>query len=158
MMGSKNYNNNNSGGGGGGGAQRSLDELISDRALESKLEFDDEEVDPNIPDFIDLAKASSTTPIGDGSSVVGEIGKKKQRRAERVANAIAAKEAEESEKSFLYNIPQILNEKGEVSAIKILEQGAWTGIFLLIGWEVYINSPLFERAAPMAPIVYELLM
>mmetsp|Transcript_919 Transcript_919/g.2334 ORF Transcript_919/g.2334 Transcript_919/m.2334 type:complete len:293 (-) Transcript_919:154-1032(-) len=152
MMGSGNVN-----------AARSLDELISDRTLENRLEFD-EKGDPGIPDFVDLARASSTPQSYDSSAsasdspATAEIGKKKQRRAERVANAIAAKEAEESEKSFLSSIPQFLNEKGEVSPIKILEQGAWTGIFLLIGWEVYINSPLFERAAPMAPIVYEILM
>ena len=31
---------------------------------------------------------------------------------------------------------------------------AWVGIASLIGWEAFINSPLFERAAPLAPVVY----
>lgn len=35
---------------------------------------------------------------------------------------------------------------------------AWAGIYILIGWEFYINSPLFERAAPLAPVVFEILM
>lgn len=35
---------------------------------------------------------------------------------------------------------------------------AWLGIFLLVGWEFYLNSPLFDRAAPMAPVLYEILM
>lgn len=35
---------------------------------------------------------------------------------------------------------------------------AWLGIYLLIGWEVYINSPLFDRAAPLAPLVFEIVM
>ncbi len=34
---------------------------------------------------------------------------------------------------------------------------AWLGIILLIVWEAYINSPLFERAAPLAPVVFELV-
>ena len=34
---------------------------------------------------------------------------------------------------------------------------AWIGIVLLIVWEAYINSPFFERAAPMAPVVFELV-
>lgn len=41
---------------------------------------------------------------------------------------------------------------------QLLEQGAWLGIYSLVGWEVYINTPLFDRAGPMAPIVYEFLM
>uniref|UniRef100_A0A6U9XS66 Uncharacterized protein n=1 Tax=Pseudo-nitzschia australis TaxID=44445 RepID=A0A6U9XS66_9STRA len=145
--------------GSGNKASRTLDELISDRALESKFEFD-EKGDPGIPDFVDLAQASSTTPTysaDDPLSTAG-VGTKKQRRAERVANAIAAKEAEEEQKPFLAQFPQFLNEKGDVSAIKVLEQGAWVGIFILIGWEVFINSPFFDRAGPMAPIVYEILM
>ena len=110
--------------GSGSSGSKTVDELISDRALESKLEFDDNG-DASIPDFVDLAQASSTTPTysPDDPSMTAGVGKKKQRRAERVANAIAAREAEEEEKSFLENFPQFLNEKGEVSAIKILEQG-----------------------------------
>mmetsp|Transcript_43098 Transcript_43098/g.89731 ORF Transcript_43098/g.89731 Transcript_43098/m.89731 type:complete len:273 (-) Transcript_43098:24-842(-) len=145
--------------GSGNMSSRSLDELISNRALENKLEFD-EKGDPSIPDFVDLARASSTTPTYDAESSLSTagVGKKKQRQAERIAKAIAAKEAEAPVESFLSNVPQFLNEKGEVSAIKILEQGAWVGIFILVGWEVYINSPLFDRAAPLAPLVYEILM
>jgi hypothetical protein len=41
---------------------------------------------------------------------------------------------------------------------QILENGAWIGIALLILWELYLNSPFFERAAPMAPVVYDLLL
>jgi len=110
--------------GSGNTAEKSLDELISDRALESKFEFDEKE-DPSIPDFVDLAQASSTTPSSSYGSDIpgGGTGKKKQRQAERVANAIAAKEAEKPVESFLESVPQFLNEKGDVSAIKILEQG-----------------------------------
>lgn len=107
--------------GSGNMAASSVNELLFDRSLESKFEFDDAG-DPNIPDFVDLAKASSTTPTYS-SSAEGGMGKKKQRQAERVANAIAAKEAEQSEEPFLKNFPQLLDEKGNVSFIKILEQG-----------------------------------
>lgn len=143
----------------GSQAARTLDELISDRELENKFEFD-EKGDASIPDFVDLAQASSTTPTyspDDGLETAG-LGTKKQRRAERVANAIAAKEEEEEQKPFLSKFPKFLNEKGEVSATYILEEGAWLGIYTLVGWEIYINSPLFDRAGPMAPIVYEILM
>lgn len=110
--------------GSGRATASSLDELISDRALESKFEFD-EKGDPNIPDFVELAQASSTTPSSSSVSAIpgGGIGKKKQRQAERVANAIAAKEAEAPAESFLSKFPQFLNEKGDVSGVKILEQG-----------------------------------
>lgn len=133
---------------------RSLDELITDRSLESKFEFEDSG-DPEIPDFIQLAKESSSSLDGSiPSSGTGMT--KKQRQAERVANAIRLKEEEEQEgKTFLSNYPKFLNEKGEVSGVKILEQGAWLGIYLLIGWEFYINSPLFDRATTAnAPIVF----
>lgn len=139
-------------------SNKSLDELISDRSIESRFEFE-EKGDSSIPDFVDLAQASSTTPTysPDSPSSAGG-GKKKQRQAERVARAIAAKEAEEEEKSILEKyFPQLLNEKGNFSAIKLTEQGAWVGIFALVAWEVYINSPLFERAAPLAPVVFELV-
>jgi len=148
----------------GNAAERSLDELITDRSLENKFEFDEPE-DPNIPDFIQLAKESSSSSpspspsLNDGTVLGGGMGKKKQRQAERIANAIRVKEEEKKEGSnILSNIPSFLNEKGEVSGVKILEQGAWLGIYSLVGWEVYINSPLFDRAGPMAPIVYEILM
>ena len=50
--------------------------------------------------------------------------------------------------------PKEIPEKKEINYLKILENSTWVGIGLLVLWEVYINSPLFERAAPMAPIVY----
>lgn len=41
---------------------------------------------------------------------------------------------------------------------QLLENGAWIGIALLILWELYLNSPFFERAAPMAPVVYDVFL
>ena len=103
---------------------RPLNELIQDRELESQFEFD-EKGDPSIPDFVDLAKASTTTPTYDSTSTTPETGKKKARQAERISKAIAAKEAEEKENSnFIADyFPQFLDEKGKVSEVKILEQG-----------------------------------
>lgn len=46
------------------------------------------------------------------------------------------------------------DETKEVNYLKLLENGTWAGIGALFLWEIYINSPLFDRAAPMAPIVY----
>jgi hypothetical protein len=128
---------------------QSLSELISDRSLESKFEFDDTVVDKSIPDFTDFAAMSDTTPQDP------VLGKKKARQAERRANAIQAREAEEETK---LDLPFVTDEKGNFSTIKFLEAGAWAGIGLLVIWEVYINSPLFNRAAPMAPVVFELYM
>lgn len=130
--------------------EKSLEQLISDRSLESKLEFD-EVADSSIPDFTSFAKASSSGGEGEPAT----MGKKKARQAERRAAAILAKEEEEE---VQLNLPFVSDEEGNVSAIKVLEAGAWLGIFLLIGWEIYLNSPFFERSAPMAPVVFELYM
>jgi hypothetical protein len=105
---------------------RSIKELISDRSLERKLDFDDTG-DASIPDFAQLTQASSSSSPIDESVVL--MGKKKQRQAERRANAIKAKEDDEDQKSFLSSIPFIQNEKGEVSPIKILESGGKCLVF-----------------------------
>ncbi len=103
---------------------QSIDELLMDRSLEKRLEFE-EKGDPSIPDFVDLASASTSTPTYSPDNLANAgVGKKKQRQAERVARAIAAKEAAEPEESFLAKyFPQLLDEKGNFSAIKVLEQG-----------------------------------
>lgn len=118
---------------------RSVNQLIADRSLEKAFEFDEEE-DASLPDLAVMAKEN-------------EKGKKKARRNARVAAAVAKKEDEE-QPNPLASIPFITDEKGEVSAVKILESGAWLGIFALVGWEFYINSPLFERAAAPAPFLF----
>jgi hypothetical protein len=99
---------------------RSVQELLSDRSLESRFQFDDSG-DASIPDFTQLAEASSSSP-GDGISGVPTMGKKKQRQAERRANALKATE-EEKQDNPLLNIAFIKNEKGQISPIKILEAG-----------------------------------
>ena len=127
--------------------------------------IDDTNVKEDLPSLGQLAGkkgrgggVGSTEPSSPGSFVVEQkVGSKRARAEARRAAAIEAERAAEEEKSFLQKVPQFLDEKGEVSPIKILESGTWVGIGILVLWEVYINSPFFERAAPMAPVVYELL-
>eukprot|EP00521_Asterionellopsis_glacialis_P015075 CAMPEP_0195293292 /NCGR_PEP_ID=MMETSP0707-20130614/12102_1 /TAXON_ID=33640 /ORGANISM="Asterionellopsis glacialis, Strain CCMP134" /LENGTH=252 /DNA_ID=CAMNT_0040353969 /DNA_START=80 /DNA_END=838 /DNA_ORIENTATION=- len=120
---------------------KSMKELLNDRSLESKFEF--EEVEDPLPDLADFRagkpKVNANTNRGGNRGAPEEDG----------PNEILMS---------LRNIPVIgdpIDEKGEISAVKLLETGAWLGIFLLVGWEIYINSPLFDRAAPMIPAVYE---
>ena len=124
----------------------SIRDLLLDRSLEAKFEFDEEEVDDSLPDLIALSKAR-----GD------ELGEKKTgRKAERRAAAIAAKQAEPE--PLFANLPFVSNDEGKVRPVKVLEAGAWAGIILLFTWEIYLNSPFFDRAAPMAPVVFESLV
>ena len=123
---------------------RSVKELLSDRSLESKFQFDESDQGESLPDLPSVAAAPK--PMSE----------KRRKQAERKAKAQAMASMQAEETSFLPpNLPlDITNDKGEIQPIKVLEAGAWLGIALLILWEVYINSPLFERAAPMAPVVY----
>ena len=127
-----------------GGA--SLGDLLNDRSLEAKFEFDTPEGSDDLPDLLGPQFRQPTAP-----------GKKKARQAARQA-AAQARTQEEEFSNPLANLPFLLNEKGEVSGVKILESGAWLGIGLLLLWEVYINSPFFERAAPLIPVVYDILL
>jgi hypothetical protein len=124
----------------------SVRDLLMDRSLESKLEFDEVEVDNSLPDLLALSRERGDQPVGT----------KKARKAERRAAALAAKEAEPE--SIFANLPFVSNDEGKVRPVKILEAGAWAGIILLFAWEVYLNSPFFDRAAPMAPVVFESLV
>jgi hypothetical protein len=123
----------------------SIEALIGDRSLESKFEFEGEEEDISIPDFTTFAKAS-------GATQELEVGKKKARQTDRRAAAIQAKEAAEEDIPLFQFLR---DEKGKISPIKILETGAWAGIYSLIGWELFLNSPLFERLAPVIPVIFE---
>jgi Protein of unknown function (DUF2839) len=134
---------------------KSVKELLSDRSLESKLEFLDSvgPVDSSLPDLLAPLRGKQVElPIvpTDGSS-------KRERQASRRAAVQAAAEKEE-EDSILSKLPLIRDEKGQISAIKILENATWVCIGLLVVWEIYLNSPFFERAGPMAPIVYQFLL
>jgi len=40
------------------------------------------------------------------------------------------------------------------STIDAVTKRTWAALYALIAWEVYINSPFFELAAPLSLIVY----
>jgi len=85
---------------------RSVDQLIADRSLEKTFEFD-EPGDDTLPDLAVLAKEQET-------------GRKRTLRDARVAAALERKSEEEKEGGNpLANIPFFVDEKGEVSAIKV---------------------------------------
>lgn len=132
---------------------RSIDELISDRSLEKKFQFDDEPENDSLPDLAAIAKQQSGSG-GNGN----EMGRKRSKQGARIAAAKARKAVEEEEANPLKNIPFITDEDGEVSVLKILETGTWVGIGLLVLWEIYINSPLFDRQAPLAPFIYDIYL
>lgn len=133
---------------------RSIKELIADRSSEKKMEFD-------LPDGgVDLPELTVASRLDDSSraaSLMTNSNRKKERQLEarRLAAIAAEKEKEDEERrAFLKFLPGLRDESGKISPVKILETGTWTCIVALITWEVYINSPFFERAAPMAPVVY----
>lgn len=135
------------------GAQKQLgtiNDLLSDRSLESKFKF--EEPEEPLPDLVELAKAKASAATAFPGTEVG----KRAQQAARKAAAMAASE-EEKEDGFLSKLIAKLgkDEDGkDLSPVKLLEQGTWFCIYTLVAWEIYLNSPLFERAAPMAPVVY----
>lgn len=86
----------------------SIRDLLSDRSLESKLEFDDEEMDDSLPDLIALSRSAQQG---------APTGKKKARQAERRAAALAGKEAEEE--NIFANVPFIIDEEGKLSPVKV---------------------------------------
>ena len=108
------------GGGGGSGAPvqplGSVQDLIADRSIEKLMNFEEPE-SLDVPDFNDyLAKRG--TKSGDILPPPG-MGKKKARQLQRQQAAMARQQEEEDSKSFLDNIPFLLNEKGEVTAVKV---------------------------------------
>lgn len=124
----------------------SIKDLISDRSLEKSFQFD--EPDDPLPD---LGELKTPQPVG----------KKKARQEARRLAAIAEEEQEgsivDSVSDALGSLPFLKSDR-ESSELKLVENATWLGIFLLVAWELYINSPFFERAAPIAPIVYDFFM
>lgn len=132
---------------------RSIPELLADRSLERRFQFDQPVSDVNLPDLAPIRQSDNL----DDSSSFTPTSKKIERKEEarRLAKLAAEKEQQEKERLAILDIlPGIKDEKGKVSPIKILETGTWACIIALISWEVYINTPFFDRAAPMTPVVY----
>jgi len=135
---------------------RSVNELLSDRSLESKLQFDigGTEDGEELPDLAALSKQRLEEERQTG--LPSPTSKKRARQEARKAAAMAtATAAEEEEVNILEKLPFIRDESGKISPIKILENGTWACIGALVLWEIFINSPFFDRAAPMVPVVYE---
>ena len=136
---------------------------ISDRGLEKFMDFDkmieqdggaDKVVD--LPDFDEVIarrkqrEAMQEGRVQDAAMLIDTqgMGKKAAKNAQRRADAIAEAEKAEAEKSPFEGLE-------DLNILKLLENGAWVGIGLLVLWEFYINSPFFDRAAPLIPVVYD---
>lgn len=132
---------------------KSVRELLGDRSLERKMIFDEpspiSDGDPPLPDLVQIARQQRGGNANTTSNTRAKTSAGKKRRS-RTATPVE----EEEEENLLSKVPFILNDKGEISPQKLLEAGTWLGIALLVLWEVYINTPFFDRAAPMAPVVY----
>lgn len=141
----------------------SIQDTLSDRGLEKFMDFDkmieqdggaDKVVD--LPDFDEVIarrkqrEAMQEGRVQDAAMLIDTqgMGKKAAKNAQRRAEAIAEAEKAEAEKSPFEGLE-------DLNILKLLENGAWVGIGLLVLWEFYINSPFFDRAAPLIPVVYD---
>jgi hypothetical protein len=141
-------------------SNRSVRDLLSDRSLEDKLKFDDDEAiaaAEELPDLIQMGREARGLKPETAATNTGGGGKKQARRVQRQAEA-EARQAEEEDANplitMLADVSFLQNDEGKVTGVKILEAGTWAGIYLLVAGELYINSPLFDRAAPLSPVVY----
>jgi hypothetical protein len=87
----------------------SVRDLLTDRSLETKLEFDEAGEDKSLPDLLAMSRSAQQNDASPG--------KKKSRQEERRAAAIAAQEAEEN--SILANLPFLQDENGDFSTVKV---------------------------------------
>jgi hypothetical protein len=132
---------------------RSIQELLADRSLERKFEFEEQSLDVNLPDLAPIRRSESF----DNSASFTTTSKKVERKEEarRLAKIAAEEEQKEKDRTALLDLlPGIRDESGKISPVKILDTGTWACIIALVLWEIYINTPLFDRAAPMVPVVY----
>jgi len=114
------------------------DRVIPDRSLESTFEFDAVE-----------------TRLPLGPEIAGKKRKKIDKKARKEAAILASKMEEEESSSSLLD-PLWKTEDGEpFTAVQLLERGTWFCMGTLVLWEIYINSPFFERAAPSIPVVFQ---
>lgn len=79
----------------------SIKELLSDRSLEARFEFEEPD-DDSLPDLVELSRQDNVD--------FGTMGKKKARQAQRKAAAIAAKETGAGENGLLSNLPFVYSE------------------------------------------------
>jgi hypothetical protein len=135
------------------------------RDLENRLVVN--EVTEAVPSLGEYMQ-SPTRSQSKGATESGgpSIGKKAARREARRAAAIEARQDDLVEQSaldqilekapILEKLPFFKKKENEEkkSAIKLLEEGTWACIYILVAWEFYINTPFFNRAGPMAPVVF----
>ncbi len=141
---------------------RSIQDTISDRSLENFMDFDTmvqrdggggngRVVElPNFDEVIARRKQREAIQEGrvqDAAMLLDTegMGRKAAKAAQRRAAALR-RETELEEKKSPFE---------DLNIFKLLENGAWVGIGLLVVWEIYINSPFFDRAAPLIPVVYD---
>jgi hypothetical protein len=142
---------------------RSIEDTLRDRSLEKFMNFDKQiAVDGRSGETVDLptmeevinkrrkreaAEAVQEGRVQDAAMLIDTegMGKKAAKRAERKAAAMQRVDETEGSGFSLEGL----------NVLKLLENGAWVGIGLLVVWEIYINSPLFERAAPLIPAVFD---
>lgn len=147
------------------GGSSNLSKLISaDRSVE-KLFEDEKPVDGiddsiYVPDFAEIAEMVRLEKKADDTyapreTFGGGVMTPKQIRKQEAIKAAELK-AQEGKTFFSdFDPPDfLLGENGKFSGTKLLEAGAWTGIYSLVGWEVYINSPFFDRAGGIIPVVF----
>jgi hypothetical protein len=138
----------------------SVNDLLRDRSLEQKLErlYDGAGSEPEeaLPDLLSLQRKS--TPENTAASLSKRerqvLARQQQDEEQQQLLQNAAKEEDLS--ALVSKLPFITNEQGKVVPTKILETATWACIIALILWEVYINSPFFNRAAPIIPVVYDI--
>jgi hypothetical protein len=149
----------------------SVKDLLRDRSLEQKLELLYDDSIPNdaidqevLPDLLVLQKQKNTPNPTMVDSKISSLSKRErqilarqQQEAEKPKNSVLDDD-DDTLGNILKNLPFITNERGNVEGTKVLETATWACIIALILWELYINSPLFSRAAPIIPVVYEIWM
>lgn len=128
---------------------RSVSDLLKDRSLESKFVFEGEST-VDLPDLSKRTAPTATTVTNPDN--INKLPKRERDEARR--QAARARDEAKANSAEIRTIPFLTDETGKITGFKVLETGTWLGIFLLVAWEIYLNSPFFDRAAPMAPIVY----
>lgn len=146
---------------------------LRDRSLEQKLESLyggdptlTEQVSEELPDLLTLQKERkkvTTEQILLSASSMSKkerqtLARQQQDMEQQNKKAMMNPSGDDEDDNIFSKLPFITNERGKIEPLKLLEAATWTCIIALVLWEVYINSPLFSRAAPIIPVVYELWM
>eukprot|EP00553_Chaetoceros_curvisetus_P013063 CAMPEP_0204635946 /NCGR_PEP_ID=MMETSP0717-20131115/32740_1 /ASSEMBLY_ACC=CAM_ASM_000666 /TAXON_ID=230516 /ORGANISM="Chaetoceros curvisetus" /LENGTH=267 /DNA_ID=CAMNT_0051654867 /DNA_START=40 /DNA_END=840 /DNA_ORIENTATION=+ len=121
--------------GGSSGMSSTKDLLRSrNRELENKLVVN--EITEAVPSLGDYITSDNRRNKGEAPGSPGGLGKKAARREARRAAAVEAEQAGTEEEGFLNKLPFFKKKEGEESKspIKLLEEGTWACIFILVSW------------------------